>query len=115
MNRWLLLMIAIISEVTGTLSLRAALDQPVWFVLVAIGYVVAFWLLGAVLDAGIPVGVAYGIWAASGVALTAVLATLLFSDPFTIQIGLGIALVMLGVVLVETGARVPAATAETSR
>ncbi|MCW2809332.1 MAG: multidrug transporter [Marmoricola sp.] len=103
MNRWLMLGIAIVSEVAGTLSLRAALDQPAWFVLVAVGYVVAFGLLSAVLAAGMPVGVAYGIWAAVGVALTAVLATVVFQDPFTVQIGLGIALVMAGVLLVEVG------------
>jgi small multidrug resistance pump len=102
-NRWVLLAIAIVSEVVGTLSLRAALDHPAWFGLVALGYVVAFWLLSAVLAAGMPVGVAYGIWAATGVALTAVLATIVFRDPFTVQIGCGIVLVMLGVLLVETG------------
>jgi small multidrug resistance pump len=75
---------------------------------VAAGYVVAFGLLSAVLAAGMAVGVAYGIWAATGVALTAVLATLIFDDPFTVQIGLGIALVMLGVLLVEVGSRTPA-------
>ena len=103
MNRWLVLAVAIVSEVVGTLALRAALDHPAWFALVAIGYLVAFWLLSAVLATGMPVGVAYGIWAACGVALTAVLATIIFRDPFTVQIGLGIALVMLGVLLVESG------------
>jgi small multidrug resistance pump len=105
MSRWALLAIAIVSEVVGTLALRAAIDHPAWFVLVAVGYVIAFVLLGAVLAAGVPVGVAYGIWAASGVVLTAVLATVVFHDPFTVRIGLGIALVMLGVLLVETGSR----------
>jgi small multidrug resistance pump len=85
---------------------------------VAAGYVVAFGLLSAVLAAGMAVGVAYGIWAATGVALTAVLATLIFDDPFTVQIGLGIALVMLGVLLVEVGSHTPApasASAEVTR
>ena len=103
MNRWLMLGVAIVSEVVGTLALRAATDHAAWFAVVAVGYVVAFALLGAVLAAGMPVGVAYGIWAATGVALTAVLATLVFSDPFTVQIGFGIALVMVGVLLVEVG------------
>jgi small multidrug resistance pump len=103
-----MLAVAIVSEVVGTLSLRAALDSPLWFVVVAAGYVLAFGLLSAVLAAGMAVGVAYGIWAATGVALTAVLATLIFDDPFTVQIGLGIALVMLGVLLVEVGSRTPA-------
>jgi small multidrug resistance pump len=102
-NRWLLLAVAIVSEVVGTLALRAALDHPAWFALVGVGYVVAFWLLSAVLARGMPVGVAYGIWAATGVVLTAVLASLVFQDPFTLQIGLGIVLVMIGVLLVETG------------
>lgn len=103
MNRWLMLAVAIVSEVAGTLSLRAALDHPAWFVLVAAGYLGAFALLSAVLAAGVPVGVAYGIWAASGVALTAVLAALVFSDPFTVLMGLGIVLVIGGVLLVELG------------
>lgn len=107
MNKWVMLAVAIVSEVVGTLSLRAALDHPAWFVGVAAGYIVAFGLLSAVLSGGMPVGVAYGIWAASGVALTAVIATIVFHDPFTVQIGLGIALVMLGVLLVESGSHAP--------
>jgi small multidrug resistance pump len=112
MNRWLMLGVAIFSEVAGTLALRAATDHPAWFVLVVLGYVVAFALLGAVLAAGMPVGVAYGIWAATGVALTAVLATLVFRDPFTVQIGFGIALVMVGVLLVEVGSHGDAPVSE---
>jgi small multidrug resistance pump len=103
MSKWLMLGVAILSEVVGTLALRAAIDHPAWFIVVTLGYLVAFALLGAVLAAGMPVGVAYGIWAATGVALTAVLATLVFGDPFTVQIGFGIALVMVGVLLVEVG------------
>lgn len=105
MNKWTPLAIAIVSEVIGTLALRAALDHAAWFGVVAVGYVTAFVLFSNVLAAGVPVGVAYGIWAASGVVLTAVLAMPLFHDPLTVQIGLGIALVVIGVVLVETGSR----------
>ena len=103
MNRWLMLSVAIFSEVVGTLALRAAVDHPAWFGVVAVGYLAAFVLLGRVLDAGMPVGVAYGIWAAGGVVLTAVLATLVFSDPFTPTMAAGVALVIAGVLLVELG------------
>ncbi len=105
MSKWTMLAVAIVSEVVGTLSLRAALDHRAWFALVAIGYLVAFALLGAVLAAGMPVGVAYGIWSASGVVLTAVLAALVFRDPLTEQIGIGIAAVIGGVLLVELGSQ----------
>ena len=105
MNKWVMLAVAIVSEVVATLALRAALDHAAWLVVVAVGYLAAFVLLGAVLAAGMAVGVAYGIWAASGVALTAVLAALVFGDPFTGRMGLGIVLVIVGVLLVETGSR----------
>ena len=103
MNRWLMLAIAIVSEVVATLALRAALDHPAWFVVVAVGYLAAFALLSAILAGGMAVGVAYGIWSASGVALTAVLAAMVFGDPFTVRMSLGIILVVAGVLLVETG------------
>jgi len=103
MKNWLLLLAAILLEVTATLSLRAALDHSAWFVAVAIGYPAAFTALSFVLRRGMGVSVAYGIWAAAGVALTAVLAAIIFGDPLTATMGLGIALVIGGVLLVELG------------
>jgi len=49
-------------------------------------------------------GVGYGIWAACGVALTAILSKLLFDEPFSWIMAAGIALVVGGVLLVELGA-----------
>lgn len=103
MRKWLLLIAAIGLEVTGTLSLRAALDHPGWYALVAAGYIGSFVALSFVLRAGLALGVAYGIWGASGVALTAVLATFFFHDPLTLAMGAGIALVIAGVLCVELG------------
>jgi len=99
----LLLTGAILSEVTGSVSLKAAIARPALYGIVALGFVTAFVLLGAVLRRGMPLGVAYGIWAASGVALTAGLSTLLYDEPFTALMGAGLALVVAGVLLVETG------------
>jgi small multidrug resistance pump len=53
----------------------------------------------------VPVGVAYGIWGASGTAITAVLASVIFDDPFTVPIVVGIGLIIAGVLLVEFGSR----------
>ncbi|MFD4367281.1 DMT family transporter [Rhodococcus sp. NPDC058521] len=105
MRKWLFLVGAIVFEVSGTLALRASLDNSLWVVAVAIGYVVSFGFLAAVLREGAPIGVAYGIWGASGVALTAVLARVLFDEPFTTVMGLGIAIVASGVLLVEVGSQ----------
>ena len=52
---------------------------------------------------GVPLGVAYGIWAAAGVAIIAVVSRLLFDEPLTWVMGLGIVLIVGGVLLVEVG------------
>jgi small multidrug resistance pump len=51
------------------------------------------------------IGVAYGIWAATGVVLTALLAIPLFGERLTWVMGLGIAVIVGGVLLVEFGSR----------
>nr|WP_315502132.1 multidrug efflux SMR transporter [Actinomyces oris] len=96
---------AIISEVSATLALRQAFNQPGFYVMVVIGYALAFILLSLTLKAGMPIGVAYGLWGALGVALTAVLSMLVFGEPITVLVALGIALIMAGVLLVEVGAQ----------
>ena len=49
-------------------------------------------------------GVAYGIWSAAGVALTAVASRVLFKEPLTLVMILGLGLIMGGVLLIELGA-----------
>ncbi|TDC79434.1 SMR family transporter [Actinomadura sp. 7K507] len=104
---WLLLMGAILTEVAGTLSLRMA-SQPgghkAWFLAVAAGYLAAFVFLALALYDGLGIGVAYGIWAATGVALTAVASRVLFKEALTRVMGLGIVLIAAGVLFIELGA-----------
>ena len=100
---WLALAGAIAVEVVATLSLRASdgFRKKAWFVPVALGYLVSFYLLWLSLSWGMPVGIAYGIWTACGVALVAVLARFLFAEPLTWIMGLGIALIVAGVLTIE--------------
>ena len=108
MHSWVLLSAAIVTEVAATLSLRASQDHAAWLVVVVVGYAIAFVLLALVLRAGVAVGVAYGIWGASGTALTAVLAAVIFRDALTWPIAGGIALIIAGVLFVELGSHPPA-------
>src|SRR5699024_12677545 len=65
---------AILAEVVGTLSLRLATEgRRAWYALVVLGYLLAFALLSGALAAGMPLGVAYGLWAAIGIVLTALI------------------------------------------
>ncbi|MEU4212405.1 multidrug efflux SMR transporter [Streptomyces sp. NPDC026206] len=102
---WMLLAGAILAEVTGTVCLRMSegFSRIVPTVVLAVGYVTAFVLLSLVLKRGMPIGIAYGIWAAVGVALVALAGTVLFGDGLTpVQIG-GLALVAGGVMALEMG------------
>jgi small multidrug resistance pump len=105
LTKWLLLLAAISSEVAATLSLKGALSHSWLYVIVVVGYLASFALLGLVLRLGIPLGVAYGIWAALGVAGAALLSALLFAEEITALMGIGLVLVMVGVVVVEVGSQ----------
>ncbi|MEU5048992.1 multidrug efflux SMR transporter [Streptomyces sp. NPDC021096] len=102
---WMLLAGAILAEVTGTVSLRLSegFSKVGPSVVVAVGYVTAFVLMSQVLKRGMPIGIAYGIWAAVGVALVALAGAVLFKDGLTaVQIG-GLVLVVAGVMALEMG------------
>ena len=104
---WILLGAAILSEVTATIALRISdgFSKLVPSVIVVVGYLVAFGLLSQVLKRGMPVGVAYGVWSAVGVALVALIGAAFLGDSLTwIQVG-GLALVIAGVAALELGAR----------
>lgn len=102
---WVYLSLAIMAEILGTLSLRAAdgFRKKLWVVPLVVFYGLAFYLLALTLAAGMPVAIAYGIWSAIGVALIAILARIIWKEPLTPRMLVGLALIMIGVLLVEIG------------
>lgn len=103
---YLLLALAIVCEVAATVSLKLSegFSRLGPSVVVVVGYLAAFALLSQALARGLDVGVAYGLWAAAGVALVAVAGTVLLGETLTwVQVG-GIGLVIAGVLALELGA-----------
>ncbi|MCF8605864.1 multidrug efflux SMR transporter [Gordonia sp. HY442] len=102
---WIWLLASIISEVVATLSLRAAdgLRRPLWLLPIVVGYGLAFTFLAMSLSAGMPVGVAYGLWTAIGIVLVALSARVIWHDRITPRMVAGMALIIVGVLLVEAG------------
>jgi len=100
---WLTLAGAILVEVFATMSLRASngFRNRKWIVPVVLGYVTSFALLSVTLSQGMPVGIAYGVWSAAGVALVAVIARVLFQEPLTLVMIGGIGLIIAGVLTIE--------------
>lgn len=103
---WAYLVVAILCELVATLSLRNAVESPRWYAAVVPGYLLAFVFLSLALAEGMPLGVAYGVWTAAGVALAAVFSRLLFKEPLTPLMGAGIVLIAGGVLFVELGSGV---------
>ncbi|MGB3697983.1 MAG: multidrug efflux SMR transporter [Gordonia sp. (in: high G+C Gram-positive bacteria)] len=103
--RYLWLTLAIATELAATLSLRASdgFRKRIWGIPIVIGYLASFGCLAMALAAGMPIGAAYAIWSAVGIAMVALLARAIWRDPLTARMVVGIAIISLGVVLVELG------------
>ena len=105
---YIFLSIAIIGEVIATSFLKLTTgDKAVWwaFPVVIVGYAIAFTMLSLSLGKGIPLGIAYAIWAGVGVVLVALISWLVFHEPLSLlQIG-GIVLVVAGVAMLELGGK----------
>jgi small multidrug resistance pump len=105
MSSWLFLAGAIASEVTATLCLRASdgFARLGFTAVVVVGYVASFWCLAQSLQRGMALGVAYGVWSGIGVATVAVLGKVFFDDGLSPTALAGIALIIVGVIVVQLG------------
>lgn len=100
---YLMLILAILSEVAATSALKASDGMTRFWpaTLVVAGYAAAFFLLAQTLKT-LPVGLAYAIWAGVGVVGVALVGIFLFGEVMTPVKALGIALIIAGVILVQT-------------
>ena len=105
MPPYLILAIAIVGEVAATTSLKLSenFSKPLPSVVVVVGYLVAFGVLAKLLKDGFPVGVAYAIWAAAGLAAVAAIGALFFAEPVNWTMAGGLLLIIGGVVMLELG------------
>ena len=107
MGNWLLLASAIGLEVLGTMFLRVSDGFTKFWpsVIVVLAYVASFVLLSWILRTGVAIGILYAIWSAVGITLVTFLGILLFDDRISRISALGLAVVVIGVALVELGTR----------
>lgn len=104
MNAFLLLALAIVAEVIGTSALRASqgFSRLLPSLLVVVGYATAFFLMSKALRQ-LPLGLTYAVWSGVGTALIAVIGRLYFRDTLSWTGVVGIALIILGVALLNLG------------
>jgi multidrug resistance protein EbrA len=104
MGAYLLLALAIVSEVFGSSMLKAAngFKNRLPALGVIIGYGVAFYGLSLSLKT-LPLGMAYAIWAGLGTALTALIGITVLKEHYNRKTFYGLALIIAGVMLLNTG------------
>ena len=95
----ILLTIAILAEVAGTVALKYAdgFTNLGPSALVVAGYGLSFWMLALVLR-DLPIGLTYAVWAAVGTALIAAIGVVAFGEPATTMKLLSLALIIAGTV-----------------
>lgn len=104
------LALAIAGEVLATTFLKfTSGDKQVWWAypIVVVGYVFSFAMLSMTLSRGVPLDIAYAVWAGIGLVLVAVISWLAFHENLTWMQLVGMGLVVAGAVLLELGAERP--------
>jgi len=98
MQKWIFLVIAIISEVIATSALKSSAGfTRLWSSIILVtGYASAFYFLSLTLNV-IPIGIAYAIWSGVGVALIALISWLYFKQPLDFAAIVGLLLIVAGV------------------
>ncbi len=101
-KNWLILFVAIVSEVIATSALKSSEGFSRFWpsVVVVIGYGIAFYCLALTLRV-IPMGVVYAIWSGIGIVLIALVGWFLFDQKLDLPALLGIGLIAAGVVIMN--------------
>ncbi|SBT17639.1 Multidrug transporter EmrE [Marinomonas gallaica] len=102
MQTWIILFVAILSEVVATSALKASegFSKLGPSVLVVVGYALAFYFLSLTLKV-MSVGIAYAIWAGLGIVLTAIIGWLIFEQKLDTAALVGMGLILLGVIVIN--------------
>lgn len=100
--KYIYLLIAIISEVIATSSLKASNEfTKLWpSVLVVIGYASAFYFMSLTLKT-IPVGITYAIWSGVGIVLVSITGFFIYKQKLDAPALLGIGLIIAGVLVIN--------------
>ena len=102
MNKWAYLLLAIISEVIATASIKSTEEftNLIPSVVVIIGYCAAFYFLSLTLDE-IPLGIAYAIWSAVGIVGVALIAVIFHDKRLDAGAMIGMGLIIAGIVVMR--------------
>jgi len=99
---WLLVGLAIVAAISATLFLRFrnGFTKPLPTALALVAFGLAFYLISLAL-VSLPVSTVYPIWTGGGTAGVALLGVLILHEKASLEKGLGIVLVVIGIVVLN--------------
>jgi len=102
MQKWLFLVLAIISEVVATYAIKSADGFTKFWpsAIVVSGYASAFYFFALTLKT-IPLGIAYAIWSGVGTVFIALVAWVFMEQKLNLPTIVGILLIVSGVVVIN--------------
>lgn len=102
MKTYIFLFIAIIAEIVATSALKASEQfTRLWpSVLVAAGYLTAFYFLSLTLKR-MDLGIVYALWSGVGIVLVSVAGFVIYKQKLDLPALIGIAFILVGVVIIN--------------
>ncbi len=105
---WILLALAIVAEITGTLSMKWASvsDGSTGFILMLVMITLSYIFLSFAVKK-IALGVAYALWEGIGILLITLFSVMIFDETLTTMKIAGLTTLVAGIVLIKSGTRKP--------
>jgi Membrane transporters of cations and cationic drugs len=105
---WILLALAIVAEITGTLSMKWASvsDGNTGFILMLVMISLSYIFLSFAVKK-IALGVAYALWEGIGILLITLFSVMIFDEVLTPMKIAGLTTLVAGIVLIKSGTRKP--------
>jgi spermidine export protein MdtJ len=105
---WILLALAIIAEITGTLSMKWASvsEGNTGFILMLVMITLSYIFLSFAVKK-IALGVAYALWEGIGILLITLFSVMIFDETLSTMKIAGLTTLVVGIVLIKSGTRKP--------
>lgn len=103
-SAYAMLVVAIAIEVFAAtcMKLSAGFTNSSWTIACIVAFGCSFTLLSKVLQR-LPLALTYGVWGGVGTIATACIGYLLWGEPFTVLMGAGVAVVLVGIAILGKG------------
>lgn len=104
MFAWVLLLLAIFSEIIGTLAMKwSSFDESTTGYMVMLVMIACSYIFLSFAVKRIALGVAYALWEGIGILFITVFSVWLFGEPLSLTKIAGLAVLIAGIMLIKTG------------